>query len=409
MFLNSQRSSYQRKVYVLSYQLEDYTKEDLAKDLEDQLKDVKVLLIAQYSLKINPTIPNPGNKSKYLVYLELSKKRQLSKEETFEVQGVKPFLEEYTRNKALTKIQEKDSNHFQKGLDLNSKLKSVKDKKNSVYAENIHKLKNGKITCKQIRDKNPVDWSNNKRKYREFEAEEHAIRKKRRIEEDIMPPSKFKYIPMELVKGNYIEEEILKFYNFRLVEQRFNKKASGLYLWSRPVSIGKSTLLKLLQLIDPNIYFWDSDDRGWQSKWDKTKDYSMIAFDAINCGKDVPFRIYERFGDKANVTMNQKYEADPDYISSKTPSITTSNGPPEEIWPGKKIHVFKERIITLELKEPIFHLIDLIAEYNGVNKIEPNDPYILKDELVKSKSVVRDDTPVYFTHIWELGDDDDWE
>lgn len=384
MFSNNNKPNLRRKTLVLSYVLSDYSKAKLAEDLNEKMKrNLSTLWICEYSPKIVTDDKISDKEYKYLVYLSLKSNTYFSRSDSFEIAGVKPSLKNYTLNDALTKIKEKDPDCYQQGEDITCKLKAIKDKKNSVYAENIYKLKNGQITCKQIREKNPVDWSNNKRKYREFEEEEYVIRKKRRIERGEMLPSKFKMIPMTVIKDNRRSDlkEILKWYNFRLVEQRWNKNAAGLYIWSLPKSVGKTLLLKMLKKIDPDIFEWDKNDGGYQSKWDKIKDYSMVVFNAINDSGHVPYNVFEELGDEdITITMKKKYDAAPDYISSKTPWILTSNKPSRLLYFRKDTEILTERCIEVELKGDLFELINIIADYNGVERSKPNDAYVLSKE-----------------------------
>lgn len=370
MIRNSTKTSLYQKTFTLAYSIADFTKERLAKALKTKFYDITVLLIAEYSKNIaGPLVQNPvthEKRKKYLVYMTIKRKRRIKKD-TFEIQGVIPVFKNYSKSRVLDKIKEKDNRPFQKGYDLDEKINSIKYKTNSVFAQNIYLLKAGKITIDEIEEKDPVDFVNNKRKYSDYESHTFTKRKKRRIDQGIIQPSKFKMIDQEYVEKYDDLFKIAKWYNFRLVDQIWNKNVSGLYIWSRPKGMGKNEFVYLLKRIDPNVYEWDKNDNGWQQNWDKKKDYSLIAFNAVSNSKHVPFNIFEDFGDKeSTITIKKRFDSEPDYISAQTPWIVTANKPPEEIYPKEDVEVIYERALVVELNEDLFDFINWIAEVNGV-------------------------------------------
>lgn len=200
--------------------------------------------------------------------------------------------------------------------------------------------------------------------------ESNTVTKKKR-------PSNYQTITWEYEDMTIELKKLISWYNFRLAEQCFNKNASGIYIWSRTKTIGKTLLCRVLAMID-NVYFWNLHDDGWQQTWQKGRNYKLLVFNALN-EPLLPFYMVESLGDQYPITVRQRNERNPDKIKAKTPFIITSNVPPDELGYRGDIEVWTERMIVINTEEELFELIDKIKEIHGIELEEDDElPDILK-------------------------------
>jgi len=174
----------------------------------------------------------------------------------------------------------------------------------------------------------------------------------------------------KIVKLNYVLEWI----NLRLVEKKFAKQWSGLYLWSYETSVGKSLFCRTLSKVF-KTYYWVFEDEDWQQEFSMECNYECIVYNAVN-GPLLPFRRVEIHGDRDKVTVPRRNQQVAAYVRKDTPFIVTSNRPVEDLGyenGTKNMEPWKERMLIVNLDEiNFFQLIDHVRESFGVSE-EPED------------------------------------
>jgi hypothetical protein len=174
---------------------------------------------------------------------------------------------------------------------------------------------------------------------------------------------------------------IITWINFRLIEKKFCKETSGIYIWSYQRSVGKTALCNVLAKIF-KFYFWSFEDKEWQQDWEYGDNYDCIVYNAINSAL-LKFRQIENHGDRNQITVMKRNQRKAGHIKPDTPFIITSNKPAEKLGYDEKdmdINVWKDRMIIVCVDNiPLFPLIDrIIEQFNIVFKKEDPIPDIYK-------------------------------
>jgi len=168
----------------------------------------------------------------------------------------------------------------------------------------------------------------------------------------------------KVVRLNYI----LGWINFRLVEKKFAKQWSGLYLWSYNTSVGKTLLCRVLGKVF-KTYHWVFEDKSWQQEFSMENHYECIVYNAVN-GALLPFRQVELHGDRDKITIMRRNQKVAAYIRKDTPYIFTSNLPPEQLGYDngeKDMEPWKERMLVVCVDEMnLFELVEHIRTSFGV-------------------------------------------
>jgi len=165
--------------------------------------------------------------------------------------------------------------------------------------------------------------------------------------------------------------------NFRLIDKKFNKRRSGIYLWSYGFSVGKTYLCNVLSKIF-TMYDWVFEDNEWQQDWINNHRYDCIIYNALNTPL-LRFRQIESHGDRKEIPVTKRNQKFCDHIKSDTPFIITSNKAPEELGYVEKdcnIGVWKARFLTICVDNcPLFPLIDrIIRQFHITFKEEDEVP-----------------------------------
>lgn len=174
------------------------------------------------------------------------------------------------------------------------------------------------------------------------------------------------------------KKKIVTWYNYRLVENKFNKRIAGLYLYSKGFTKGKTLFCQILSQIG-NVYFWDiHGDQGWQQQWEIGKEYDCIVFNAVN-RNIIPFDLIERLADKIEVTVPIRNQRVPEKIKKKVGFIITSNKLPEELGYSEDMNIWRERMAVINVDDPMFDIIESMKKVHNIKDDQDDElPDIFK-------------------------------
>lgn len=179
--------------------------------------------------------------------------------------------------------------------------------------------------------------------------------------------------------NNIEKKKIVTWYNYRLVEKKFNKKIAGLYLYSKGMTKGKTLFCQILSQIG-NVYFWDMHgDQGWQQQWEIGKEYDCIVFNAVN-SNIIPFDLIERLADKIEITVPIRNQRKAEKIKKKVGFIITSNKLPEELGYSEDMNIWRERMTVINVDNPMFDIIESIKRVHNIQDDQDDElPDIFKE------------------------------
>jgi hypothetical protein len=170
---------------------------------------------------------------------------------------------------------------------------------------------------------------------------------------------------------------IIVWINYALVYRHFNKRMSGLYLWSREKTLGKTMLCNAISSVF-TCYEWVFGDKGWQQDWDVGVRYECIIYNAINHSQ-LSHRQIEMHGDGKPIAVMRRNQKICSHTPERTPFIITSNMPPEQLDYDSDMGIWTSRMVVLNIDEcPLFDLIEKILSHYKV-KLRKESP--LPDNL----------------------------
>jgi hypothetical protein len=153
-----------------------------------------------------------------------------------------------------------------------------------------------------------------------------------------------------------------------LVDRKFTKQLSGLYLWSNANTVGKTKLCEVLSK-KFKTHWWAFADQGWQQTWKVGANYELIVFDGVNSTL-LPHQLVEYLGSGLPYEVTRRRQDACDTIKPYTPYIITSNKPIEDLGYealGLDSKVWSSRMLSVCLDDDcnVFALISkLLEEYN---------------------------------------------
>lgn len=142
-----------------------------------------------------------------------------------------------------------------------------------------------------------------------------------------------------------MEEIILSWIQLRLIDQKWNRKVSGLYIYSRSSRTGKTSLAKILSELFA-VYWWNQEN-------DKDTDYELIVFDGLtNLNSKLSNLIYF-------LSDGEYVRFDGRLLKRRIPFIILSNISMTELG------LDNDNIIQIEVNDSLFNVIDIIMnKYN---------------------------------------------
>jgi len=173
--------------------------------------------------------------------------------------------------------------------------------------------------------------------------------------------------------------QIIKWFNKRIVEEGYHKRISGLYLWSRDYSLGKTLLCTILSKI--RMSHWHCfTDKGWQQNFPKgsSKKMKLYILNGVNT-EDQARQLIDKIefaGDRQDIVVPRRNQHSPEYIAAETPYIINSNKPVEELLSDHDFNatMIKQRLLIVCCDEcPLFPLIDRIADIYNIKLPEEID------------------------------------
>ena len=162
-----------------------------------------------------------------------------------------------------------------------------------------------------------------------------------------------------------------------------HKKLSGLYLFSSTRSLGKSSLINVVQKL---VYSFKHclSDNGWQEEFDvdtsSAKKYEIYLVDGINDAQAYDFNLLENICDQ-NVSIKRRNAA-PGTLYRGTPFLISSNLSPYELFGQVSGNNLSARAMILNISSvQLFPIINEIIRVHGLEPYEENNLAIPDDIL----------------------------
>lgn len=360
----------QSKTFALTYScptdkiVNPLTKEVLGYQLFQRF-DVDELVVAQET--------HENGSFHYHAWLKTDERLRSRDVTLFDVEGVHPNIAKrkdskgrYAKPDWLRYITKEDELPYEVGIDVKTYLEQQEKKKAtklSVVARDIYS--------------NGLDV----RKY--ASSNEHAailMMHQDKLEnfDSLCKQLKFEHLVLKELDVTALKydasKRIARWWNYRMVQERFNKKVAGLHIWGEQKSKQKSAVLQVMAWLANQVNeHWSFTDKGWQEYYQSR--FRLLTIDALS-GPYVSFAMLENLGSGLQVKIKKRNDKKAFY---QGPFAITANKPLTELYPLKDPEVLAVRVLSVYVEHPLIELVNLLITTHGLEKRQFYKPEPMED------------------------------